>query len=107
VRIAWIGGVERNEVQLGRIALEAGHDVEFHSGHIGGRGAGELRAIVERADFVVILTDVNSHGAVLLARKVCRQLGRTALLTRRCGTARFQRLIEALATRHAPMRRAS
>jgi hypothetical protein len=107
MRIAWIGGVERNEVQLGKMALAAGYHVEFHSGHIGGRGAGELRAMVERADFVVILTDVNSHGAVLLAKKVCRQLGRATLLTRRCGPARFQRLIEALASRQAWLREAS
>ena len=107
MRIAWIGGVERNEVQLVRIALAAGHEVEFHSGHIGGRGAGDLRAIVERADFVVILTDVNSHGAVLLAKKLCRQLRRGTLLTRRCGPARFQRLIEALANRQAWLLKAS
>jgi hypothetical protein len=107
MRIAWIGGLERNEAQLGRMAAEAGHQLEFHSGHIRGRGAEELRRTVERAEFVIILTDVNSHGAVLLAKKVSRQLGRGTLLTRRCGAARFQQLMNAIADRETWMRAAS
>jgi hypothetical protein len=99
MRIAWIGGVERNEGDLAAMAARAGHVLAFHGGHVGGRGTGELRAAVERADLVVILTDVNSHGAVLLAKKLCRQMGRPMMLTRRCGASRFQQLLDALATR--------
>jgi hypothetical protein len=99
MRIAWIGGLDRNESQLVSIAAEAGHVLEFHAGHVGGRGSGELRSAIERADLVIVLTDVNSHGAVLLAKKLCRQLGRGALVLRRCGAARFRQLLEALAAR--------
>jgi len=99
MRIGWIGGRERNETQLDRIAEKSGHVLEFHSGHVGGRGAGDLRALVERSDLVVIVTDVNSHGAVLLAKKLAQRMGRASLVIRRCGTARFRALLDALALR--------
>lgn len=99
MRIGWIGGRERNETQLERIAEQNGHTLEFHSGHVGGRGANDLRALVERSDFVVIVTDVNSHGAVLLAKKLAQRCGRASLVIRRCGTARLQTLLESFAIR--------
>src|SRR5271169_6757158 len=99
MRIGWIGGRERNETQLERIAERSGHTLEFHSGHVGGRGADSIRALVERSDFLVIVTDVNSHGAVLLAKKMAAQVGRASLVIRRCGSARFQALLAAFNVR--------
>jgi hypothetical protein len=99
MRIGWIGGRERNETQLERIASQRGHVLEFHSGHVAGRGADGVRTLVERSDFLVVITDVNSHGAVLLAKKTANALGKPSLVIRRCGTARFQALLEALQVR--------
>ena len=99
MRIGWIGGRERNETQLDRIASRGGHTLEFHSGHVGGRGSETIRALVERSDFLVIVTDVNSHGAVLLAKKMAQHFGRASLVIRRCGTSRFQALLDAFALR--------
>jgi hypothetical protein len=99
MRITWIGGLDRTEAKLEHMAVQAGHKLEFHTGVTGGRGASEIRAAIERADFVIVVTDVNSHGGVLLARKLCRQLGRAALVIRRCGLARFQQLLDAMAMR--------
>ncbi len=99
MRIGWVGGRERNETTLERIAEKLGHELEFHSGHVGGRGANDLRALVERSDFLVIVTDVNSHGAVLLAKKMAQRIGRSSLVIRRCGSSRFQALLDALALR--------
>jgi hypothetical protein len=95
MRIGWIGGRERNETQLERIAEARGHALEFHSGHVAGRGADGIRTMVERSDFLIIVTDVNSHGAVLLAKKTAQQLGRPSLVIRRCGSSRFQALLDA------------
>ncbi len=104
MRIGWIGGREKNEKDLERIAERSGHTLEFHSGHVAGRGADGIRALVERSDFLIIVTDVNSHGAVLLAKKTAQAAGRASLVIRRCGTSRLQMLIDALATRegHLP-----
>jgi Uncharacterized protein conserved in bacteria (DUF2325) len=93
MRIAWVGGVESNETELKHVAEKAGHSVEFHSGHIGGRGEDRLKSSIARADVVVIVTDVNSHGAVLMAKRVAKQLGREYLVTKRCGPARFAKLL--------------
>lgn len=98
VNIGWIGGREKNETALERIATEAGHTLEFHSGHVQGRGADTLRALVERSEYLVIITEVNSHGAVLLAKKTAALLGRSYLMVRRCGSARFQALLSELRT---------
>jgi hypothetical protein len=99
MRIGWIGGRERNETQLQRIASGAGHVLEFHSGRVGGRGALELRALVDRSDFLVIVTDVHGHGAALLAKRLAAGLGRGTLVVRRCGGPRFRALLDALAIR--------
>jgi hypothetical protein len=107
MRIGWIGGRERNELQLEKVAERRGHTLEFHSGHVAGRGADGIRTLVERSDFLVIITDVNSHGAVLLAKKTAHAANRASLVIRRCGTARFQVLLEAIEQREHNLAAAS
>ena len=53
---------------------------------------------------MIILTDVNSHGAVLLAKKLVARVGCGSLVVRRCGRARFQALLDALAIREQRLR---
>jgi hypothetical protein len=98
MRVGIIGGVERNEAQYHRVAASAGHEVEFHPGHIQGRGQETLMALVERCDVVVIVTEVNSHGAVKGAREVARRAGRTPIFTRRFGTSRLSAIFAEGAT---------
>jgi uncharacterized protein DUF2325 len=98
MRIGWIGGVERNEHDLVRMARTAGHHLTFHSGHMAGRGSQDLKNLVDRSDLVIILTDVNSHGAVIAARRMVREHGRASMVVRRLGAARFQALLDALDT---------
>ena len=94
MRIAWVGGVESNEKQLEVVAERAGHEVEFHGGHMGGRGEDRLRASIARSELVFIVTDVNSHGAVLLAKKLAKQHGREVVVSKRCGPSKFAKLLE-------------
>lgn len=96
MRIGWVGGVQRYEVQLQRLAAAAGHGLEYHDGDVRGRGAQALEGLVERCQLIVIVTETNSHGAVLLARKLARQRGRGTLLLRKSGIAGFTRLLEAI-----------
>jgi hypothetical protein len=98
MRIGWVGGVERYEAQLERLAMAAGHELEYHRGDVRGRGAQSLEGLVDRCQLIVILTDTNSHGAVQLARKLARQRGRGTLLLRKFGISRFTRLLEAIDT---------
>jgi hypothetical protein len=96
MHIGLVGGVERGEQRYAAAALSRGHSFEFHGGDTAGRGSPSLEALVERADLVILVTDVNSHAAVLGARKHARSLGRPCLLTRRLGLSRFRALLAEL-----------
>lgn len=95
--IGIVGGLERSEQDFHRLAKQRGCTVEFHSGHMGGRGSQALDRVIERADHVVIVTDLNSHGAVQQARRRVRELGKSSLLTRRFGIAHLHQLLDELA----------
>ena len=73
MHIGWIGGLERNDATLEQLATVAGHELEFHTGDITGHGAKALRRLVKRSSFVIILTTINSHGGVQLAKRVARK----------------------------------
>ncbi len=97
MRIGIVGGVERVEPLYGQMAQRLGHEVLFHGGSVNGRGAKALEHLVDRCDLVVVVTDVNSHGAVRLARRRLRERGSAPILLRRCGLSRFGELLESLA----------
>ncbi|HVP68000.1 MAG TPA: DUF2325 domain-containing protein [Anaeromyxobacteraceae bacterium] len=104
MRIAIIGGVERTEPLLARLAKAAGHEVLFHRGAVGARGVRSLERVIDQADLVIVVTDVNSHGAVRLARRFLRERGRVPVLLRRCGTARLAEMLDAIGTRRGQPR---
>lgn len=93
MRIGLVGGVERNEGAYRGAAAGLGHELEFHSGHTGGRGSGRLEAMSRSVDFMIVVTDVNSHGAVQLARRAARASGIPVALVRRCSPARLAALV--------------
>ena len=95
MNIALIGGVERNERALAKIAHAHGHALEFHGGHTQGRGIDTLRTAVGRADLVLVTTDVNSHNAVQVARKQARERGIECVVMRSCNPTRFRELLAA------------
>jgi hypothetical protein len=93
MRIAIIGGHDRTETKMAEVARRCGHRLEFHTGHVGGRGADEIRAMVARADLVVILTDINSHGGVKVGRQAAQRQGTEVLLTKRFGLKQLERIL--------------
>ncbi len=101
MRIVVVGGVERTERMLEDAAAELGHDLEFHGGHMDGRRADGLRSAVDRADLVIVVTDVNSHGAVQVARNEARLLGRGVAIMRRCSPSRLRELLRQRMAEHA------
>jgi hypothetical protein len=98
MHIGIVGGVERGEERYAAVAASFGHSFEFHGGNTAGRGSGTLEALVERSDLVICVTDVNSHAAVIGARRHARALGRQCVLTRRVGLSRFRALLSELGT---------
>jgi hypothetical protein len=101
VRIGIVGGLGRVEPIFARIAEAAGHEPRFHDGATSASGLRDLASLVENTELVLVLADVNSHGAVRLARRLLRERGRSPVLLRRCGAARFGALLAALGRRDA------
>lgn len=89
MKIGIVGGVERNETAYQTLAESAGHEVLFHGGHVAGRGTEKLIELVRGVDLILVMTDVNSHGAVGVARKAATRFGKPLALFRRLGPARF------------------
>ncbi len=96
MRVAVIGGLERHESEIARRAGDLGHTVEFHRGWVGGRHAEALDAIVGRSEVVIIVTKVNSHGAMHLAKKAALRHFRPALVARTCTPSSFRGLVDAV-----------
>jgi hypothetical protein len=96
MHIAVIGGLDRNAAGLAAIAAERKHTLEFHDGHIDGRGRDSLRRIIDRADLVIVETKINSHQAVRYARKLAGDLGRALVITGRVGVTAWVRCLDQL-----------
>lgn len=93
MRIGWVGGLTRSEVHFTKIAADAGHELEFHTGEVTGHGAEALRRLVERSAVVIILTTINSHKGVQLAKRMAEKRNRPAMVMQRCGKGRFLDLL--------------
>ena len=97
MRIGIVGGLDRRARELEDIALARGHQLELHTGVIAGSAsAAGLRALVARVDLVLVVTDVNSHNGVRMARRQARISGRPLRLVRRLGAAQFEALVRSL-----------
>jgi hypothetical protein len=99
MRIGIIGGLDRSESNYVRLAESLGHELLVHNGQLGGRGARALEGLLERSDVVVVVTAVNSHGALKLARSRLRERGLAPLLLNKLGFTRFNELLAALSKR--------
>ncbi len=97
MRIGWVGGLDRSKALLSEVAERAGHTFEMHEGHVGGRGTRELERIVARCDVLVIVTELNSHGGVLHAKRMARRSGCKSLIVRKGSVTTLQRVIATLA----------
>ena len=100
--IGIVGGLDRNEGVYQDLAQRAGCSFQHHNGHLVGRGTATLDALVERCDLLIVVTDVNSHGAVWRARRLAKQRGIRCALMSRCGPSKFTALLAELATEREP-----
>jgi hypothetical protein len=105
MHIGLVGGLDRSEPQYRQLAERVGHSIEWHTGDLAGRGAGALESMVERADVLIVVTAVNSHGAVWRARKLAKQRHKRLLLLARCGASTFSALLAELSSPAAAWKR--
>jgi hypothetical protein len=105
MHIGLVGGLDRSEAQYRQLAERAGHSIEWHTGDLAGRGAGTLEAVIERSDIVIVVTAINSHGAVWRARKLAKLRGKRLLLLARCSVSKFGSLLSEFSTPAAAWKR--
>ena len=97
MRIGIVGGLDRAGRDLEEVARSSGHALEKHSGVIsGGAAAANLKALVARSDLVLVLTEVNSHNAVHIARRAARENHRPLRLMRRLSPRHLAAFLNAL-----------
>jgi hypothetical protein len=97
MRIAVIGGLDRVARDLEDVARAGGHELVTHTGVIAGKATStRLRALVIWSDLVLVLTDVNSHNAVRLARQVARSHHRPLRILRRLGPSHLAAYLKAM-----------
>lgn len=108
MRIGIVGGLNRVARELEEVARAGGHELATHTGAIAGKATStSLRALVIWSDLVLVLTDVNSHNAVRMARQVARLHHRPLRIFRRLGPTQLAAYLDALVPAQVPERRAA
>lgn len=98
MHVGIVGGLDRASPHYKMVAEQRGHSLECHTGDLAGTGPSTLEALVQRSDLLVVVTDVNSHGAVWQARRLARQHACELVFVRRLGVARLRQLVDGLAS---------
>jgi hypothetical protein len=101
LRVAFVGGVACVDRQLMALGDELGIDVEVHQGHMKAQSRQRLAALIARANVVVLVTGVNSHGAVCVAKREAERSGTEVRIVKFCGSSKARSLLSELAQGHA------
>lgn len=97
LRVAFVGGVECVERQLIAAGDELGVDVEVHPGHMKGPMKDRLVALIARAHVLVLVTGVNSHGAVGVAKRAAAKSGAEVRIVKFCGSSKARSILSEIA----------
>ena len=101
VSVAFVGGVGRIERELVAMGDTLGARVEVHDGETRGKGRSQLSALLRRSDVVVLVTAVNSHNAVHIARREAGRTGTAVRIVKFCGVSTARALLQELVAQAA------
>ena len=101
MNIAILGGLDRNAHHLERYARARGHRIQHHHGRMTGPSSAGLKAAVARADLLIIVTDVNSHAGVAVAKDQARRKAIPTVLVRRLREVDLESLLVAPPSKQA------
>ncbi len=71
-RVAIIGGLDRMEGTYRQVVENLGGSFEFHCGRVKA-GCRKVQGIVNRSDYVVFMTTINSHAALKVTKTFCKK----------------------------------
>ncbi len=92
MKIAVVGGAEKTAPEYRCVVQELGGECLYHDGCTGS-GADRLRRVIGRADVVVCITSINSHGAMKMAKTFCKRKGKRLLVTREAGACSLRKML--------------
>ena len=75
MRVAVIGGLDRLEPEYRKTIHELGADFIFHNGNCS-NGQHVLRNVVCKANIILFITSINSHGALKVVKATCKKTGK-------------------------------
>jgi hypothetical protein len=75
MRVAVIGGLDRLEPEYRKTIHDLGADFIFHNGNCS-NGQHVLKNVVCKADIVLFITSINSHGALKIVKATCKKTGK-------------------------------
>lgn len=90
MRIAVLGGIDRHEDDLRRLAEGAGHELDFCTGH---EKARRVALMVTRCDLLLVCIGIVSHGAVAAAKRAAALTKCRVVYSRTSGPSRFSQLL--------------
>ncbi len=96
LKIAIVGGTEKTLPEYRGMVRELGGECLYHDGCTGS-GVDRLRRIISSADVVVCITTLNSHGAMKIAKSICKRRGKRFLVTRETGTCSLREMLVQMA----------
>ncbi len=75
MRVAVIGGLDRLEPEYRKTIHDLGADFIFHNGNCS-NGQHVLKNVVCKANIVLFITSINSHGALKVVKATCKKTGK-------------------------------
>jgi hypothetical protein len=75
MHVAVIGGLDRLEPEYRKAIHDLGADFIFHNGDCS-NGRHVLKNVVCKADIILFITSINSHGALKVVKATCKKTGK-------------------------------
>jgi hypothetical protein len=75
MRVAVIGGLDRLEPEYRKTIHDLGADFIFHNGNCA-NGQHVLKNVVCKANIILFITSINSHGALKVVKATCKKTGK-------------------------------
>lgn len=91
-RVAVIGGLDRMEGTYRQVVENLGGEFEFHCGRVKA-GCQKVRGIVNRSDYVVFITTINSHAALKVTKTFCKKKCKKFITLKQRGVDSLERTL--------------
>ena len=90
--VAVIGGLDRMEETYRQVVENLGGRFEFHCGRVKA-GCQKVQGIVNRSDYVIFITSINSHAALKVTKTFCKRKCKKFIALKQRGVDSLERTL--------------